>query len=480
MNVFYFSAEVEPFAKSGGMGDVMGALPKAVAAKGNNVYVVMPYYCDLIASKYKVEMSFLGYFYTDVNWRHQYVGVLQIKRDNVTYIFLDNEYYFQGPMYCFADNERFAYFCKASLDLVCWLNVKADVLHCNDWTTALIPVLKHAFYQSAQQLIGAKTVFTIHNLRYQGWQNVEETKNLTGLSDWYFTEDRLVKNGGTNLMKGAIVFSDAVTTVSHTYAREISRDEYSENLGDVINRYSGKICGILNGVDYETYNPATDELIYKTYTPATAASGKAENKIQLQQSLHLPQRGEAAMIGIVSRLVEQKGLDMVAQVVEELLQQDVQVVLLGTGEARYEEMFRSLAWRYPNKFSANVFFDNELAHKIYASCDFLLVPSVFEPCGLAQLIALKYGAVPIVRETGGLKDTVLSYNSQTGEGNGFSFTHCNAFDMLYTLRRALNYFYTKSDVYRLIQQRGMKQDFSWKESSQKYMSLYRDIVGGGR
>lgn len=479
MNVFYFSAEVEPFAKSGGLGDVLGALPKAVAAQKNDVYVVMPYYCDLIAAKYKVEMTYLGYFYTDVNWRHQYVGVLQLKRDNVTYLFLDNEYYFQGPMYCFADNERFAYFCKASLDLVCWLNVQADVLHCNDWTTALIPVLKHSFYQNSPQLEKAKTVFTIHNLRYQGWQNVEETKNLTGLSDWYFTDDRLVKHGGVNLMKGAIVFSDAVTTVSPTYAWEITQDAFSENIGDVINKYTHKICGILNGVDYQTYDPAHDELIFQTYNSTTAASGKAANKMKLQQSLRLSERGDVAMIGIVSRLVDQKGLDMVAQVVEDLLQQDVQIVLLGTGEERYESMFKSLAWRYPNKVSANIFFDNELAHRIYTSCDFVLVPSVFEPCGLSQLIALKYGAVPIVRETGGLKDTVLSYNSETGEGNGFSFTHCNADDMLYTIRRALNYFYTKNNLYRAIQQRGMKQDFSWKESSAKYVALYRSLTDKG-
>ena len=477
MNIFYFSAEVEPFAKSGGLGDVLGALPKAVAAHKNNVYVVMPFYCDLIAAKYKVEMEFLGYFYTDVNWRHQYVGVLQLKRDNVTYLFLDNEYYFQGPMYCFADNERFAYFCKASLDLVCWLNVQADILHCNDWSTGLIPILWHSFYQNSAQLAQAKTVFTIHNLRYQGWQNVEETKNLTGLADWYFTDDRLVKNGGVNLMKGAIVFSNAVTTVSPSYCREIHEDYYSENLGDVINKHTDKICGILNGVDYNTYNPGKDECIWQTYDHTTAAKAKANNKLQLQQSLRLPQRSDVAMIGIVSRLVEQKGLDMVVQVVEDLLQQDVQIVLLGTGDQRYESAFKSLAWRYPNKVSANILFDNQLAHQIYAACDFLLVPSVFEPCGLSQLIALRYGAVPIVRETGGLRDTVLSYNSQTGEGNGFSFTHCNAHDMLYTIRRALNYYYTKPDLYRKIQQRGMQQDFSWKESSARYIELYRSLTG---
>lgn len=475
MNIFYFSAEVEPFAKSGGMGDVLGALPKAVSNAQNNVYVVMPYYCDIIKSQYKVEMQFLGYFYTDVNWRHQYVGVLQLKRDNVTYLFLDNEYYFQGPMYCFADNERFAYFCKASLDLVCWLNVKADVLHCNDWSTGLIPVLKYAFYQNREQLCGAKTVYTIHNLRYQGWMGVEEAKSLTGLDDWYFCDDRLLQNGGVNIMKGAIVFADAVTTVSPTYSWEITLDYYSENLGNVINKYKDKIVGILNGVDYDTYNPQTDSLIFKNYTATTAVKAKAENKQKLQEKLHLPVREDVAMLGIVSRLVDQKGLELVAQIAEETLQQDIQLVILGTGEVNYEQMFTNLARRFPDKVSANIFFDNTLAHRIYAACDFVLVPSVFEPCGLTQLIALRYGAVPIVRETGGLKDTVLSYNEQTDEGNGFSFTNCNAHDFAFTVRRAVSFYYTKNAIYRKIQKRGMTQDYSWKQSCEKYIAVYKSL-----
>lgn len=475
MNIFYFSAEVEPFAKSGGLGDVMGALPKAVA-KNDKVYVVMPYYCDIIKSQYKVAMQFVGYFYTDVNWRHQYVGVLKLEKDGVTYFFLDNEYYFQGPMYCFADNERFAYFAKASLDLVCWLDVKADILHCNDWSTALIPILRHAFYQTRPQLACAKTVYTIHNLRYQGWMSVEQAKNLTGLSDWYFTWDRMLHNGGVNLMKAAIVFSDAVTTVSPTYAWEITQDAYSENLGDVIKQYEYKICGILNGVDYTTYNPETDKFIFANYNAKDVVEKKAANKQNLQQALYLPQSPNTPMLGIISRLVDQKGLDMVAQVAEELLQEDVQLVVLGTGESRYESMFGDLARKYRDKVSANIFFDNALAHKIYSACDFVLVPSVFEPCGLTQIIALKYGTVPIVRETGGLKDTVLSYNEQTGCGNGFSFTDCNAHDLAFTVRRALSFYNTQPQIYRMLQQRGMAQDFSWKESSQKYTELYQNLL----
>lgn len=477
MNIFYFSAEVEPFAKSGGLGDVLGALPKAVAKdKHNKVYVVMPYYCDVIKAQYKCQTEFLGYFYTDVNWRHQYVGVRSIVKDNVNYVFLENEYYFQGPMYCFADNERFAYFCKASLDLVCWLGVKADVLHCNDWSSGLIPVLKHAFYSGNPCLDTAKTVYTIHNLRYQGWMNVEECKDLTGLSDWYFAADRLMHKGGVNVMKGAIVFSDAVTTVSPSYAEEIATDAYGEGLNDVINAHRHKIVGILNGLDYDVNNPQKDKAIFANYTAETAAEGKLINKTELQKRLGLPERAQTALIGLVSRFVDQKGLELVLGILDDVLNRDVQLVVLGTGEKRYENAFNECARIHPDKVSANVFFDNALAHQIYAASDFVLVPSVFEPCGLTQLIALKYGAVPIVRETGGLKDTVTSYNEQTGYGNGFSFTHCNAHDFAYTVNRALNFYYTQIDVYRLLQQRGMGQDFSWKESSKKYVALYKSLL----
>ncbi|MCM1289422.1 MAG: glycogen synthase [Corallococcus sp.] len=478
MNIFYFSAEVEPFAKSGGLGDVLGALPKAVAKdKNNTVYVVMPYYCDVIKSQYKCQTEFLGYFYTDVNWRHQYVGVLSLVKDNVHYLFLDNEYYFQGPMYCFADNERFSYFCKACLDLVSWLGVEAHVLHCNDWSTGLIPVLRHAFYQNCLQLKNSKTVYTIHNLRYQGWMNVEECKDLTGLNDFYFAPDRLLHNGGVNLMKGAIVFSDAVTTVSPTYAAEICTDAYGEGLSGVVNAHRGKICGILNGIDYDVNDPVKDKLIFANYTVDNVDEGKAKNKAELQKRLGLPVRKNTAMLGLVSRFVDQKGLELVVDVLEEILSRDVQLVVLGTGEKRYENMFKDCAFRHKDKVSANVFFDNSLAHQIYAASDFVLVPSVFEPCGLTQLIALRYGAVPVVRETGGLKDTVTSYNEQTGEGNGFSFTHCNAHDFAFTVNRALNFYYEQSDVFAKIRMRGMRQDFSWTESSRKYSQLYKSLTG---
>lgn len=476
MNIFYFSAEVEPFAKSGGLGDVLGALPKAIA-KTDNVYVVMPYYTDIIKQQYKDQMEYLGYFYTDVSWRHQYVGVMQYKANNVTYLFLDNEFYFTGPMYCFADNERFAFFCKASLDLVCWLGIKADILHVNDWSTALIPVLRHAFYGYNKFLLDTRVVYTIHNLKYQGFMGKDVCQDFTGLPDWYFDESRMLHNGWVNLMKGAIVFSDAVTTVSDTYSHEIETPRFGEGLQDVIARYHYKVRGILNGVDYGLYNPLKDNLIAKKYGISKMIAGKRENKVALQQQLGLPVRENTAMLALISRFVDQKGLELVAESLGEILQRDVQLVVLGTGEKHYEAMFKSFAERYPDKVSANIYFDNVLAHKIYAAADFVLVPSVYEPCGLTQLIGLKYGAVPIVRETGGLKDTILSYNEITGEGNGFSFAETNAHDFAYTVNRALNFYYSRKTIFREIQRRGMRQDYSWKESAGKYLALYHSLVG---
>lgn len=476
MNIFYLSAEVAPFAKSGGLGDVLGALPKAVAKdKRHNVYVVMPYYKDVIPMQYKSQKEFVGFFYTDINWRHQYAGVYKLVMDNVTYFFIDNEYYFQGPMYCFADNERFAYFDKACLDLIVWLDIKADVIHCNDWSTGYVPVYKHAYFGGCPQVNKAKVVYTIHNLRYQGWLSVECMRDLTGLSDWYYTDDRLLHNGGVNLMKGAIVFSDAITTVSDTYAKEITTERYGEGLQDVIRQYSYKLTGILNGIDYDVFNPATDKNVALQYNRKTVRKGKAANKLALQQKLNLPQK-EVPVLGLVSRLVDQKGLDMVCDVAERLLQNDAQFVILGTGDKRYEDKFKAIAARHPDKMSANIFFDTALSSLVYAASDFVLVPSVFEPCGLTQLIGLKYGAVPVVRETGGLRDTVRSYNEHTCQGNGFSFAECNSGDFEYTVNRALDFYFKRNATYRAIQQTGMAQDFSWKESSAKYVELYAKLI----
>lgn len=478
MNIMYVSAEVAPFAKSGGLGDVLGALPKAVAQSGHKVSVVMPKYARIIPQRYQQQMTYLGYFYVDVSWRHQYCGVFSLSQDGVDYYFLDNEFYFGGDsLYCFADNERFTYFSKACLDLVGYLGEKVDVIHTNDWSTGILPVLFDAFYRWQEFYRNIKLVYTIHNLKYQGWLNVHEAQDLTGLPEQFFRPDRVLKNGTVNYMKSGIVFSDAVTTVSPTYAEEIKRDEYSEYLGDVINRYAYKTEGILNGIDYSVYNPSTDEDLPYKYDSSNVKQAKTDNKLALQKELGLPQKADVCMIGLVSRLVEQKGLDLVDYIMEKMLNCEVQFVVLGTGESRYEDMFRYYQSKYPLKMSANITFNNQLAHKIYAACDLLLVPSRFEPCGLSQMIALKYGTLPLVRETGGLKDTVTSYNEQTKEGNGFSFANYNGDDLWYTVGRALNFYYERRQEWDNIQQAGMRCDYSWKESSAKYVALYQRLCG---
>ena len=474
MRICYLSAEVEPFAKSGGLGDVMGALPKSVAKLGHEVAVVMPYYKDVIAQKFQSQMQYVGYYYSDIAWRHQYVGVFTLKVNGVDVYFLDNEFYFKGPMYCFADNERFAYFAKASLDLLGWLNFKADVVHCNDWSTGLVPVLYDAFYKHNDFYRDMKFVYTVHNLKYQGWASKGELQDLTGLDDWYFTDDRLMHDGSANMMKGALVFSHAITTVSPTYAHEITTPEYGCGLEGVINTHIGKLHGVLNGVDYKAYNPYYDKLIAKKYGKKSADEGKLANKLALQEQLGLPVREDVPMLALISRLVDQKGLDLVLDQIHYILQRDVQFVLLGTGD--YEEPFRRIGQEYPTKVSANLTFNNKLAHQIYAAADFVLVPSLFEPCGLTQIIGLKYGAVPIVRETGGLKDTVFSYNEKTKKGNGFSFTNYNAHDFGYTVHRALD-FYANKEVFAKIRKSGLACSYSWHRSSRRYLEIYEQVKG---
>lgn len=476
MKILYVSAEVEPFAKSGGLGDVLGALPKAIAGLGNDVSVVMPKYVKLIDEKYQCDMEYLGYIYVDVAWRHQYCGIFRLQVEGVSVYFLDSEFYFGGDMYCFADNERFAFFAKAALDLIKFLDTSFDIIHCNDWSSGLLPVLFDAFYRADPRYANTKLVYTIHNLRYQGWMSKEETQDLTGLDDFYFTQDRLMLGDSVNVMKGAIVFSDAVTTVSGTYAEEIKTPQFGEGLDGLVKQYACKTAGIVNGIDYNVYNPSKDKYIAVKYGKKTVAEGKLQNKLALQRQLSLPQDGETMVIGLISRLVDQKGLYLVDEVLSNLAGARMQFVMLGTGEARYEDMFRYYQSKYPDKISANIKFNNALAHQIYAACDLFLMPSDFEPCGLSQLIAIKYGALPLVRETGGLKDTIFSYNEQTGKGNGFSFTRSNADDFWFTICRALHIYYDRKPEWNQLVQNAMNCDYSWKNSSKKYLDLYNGLL----
>lgn len=465
------SSEAAPFAKSGGLGDVVGALPQALVKRGHDVRVVIPKY-GAIPERFVSEMKFLFYMYVPLGWRSKYCGVFSLEKNGVTYYFVDNEYYFgDKALYRWDDLERFAFFDKASLEILTRIDFCPEVIHCNDWQTGMVPVVLKAYYEKNEFYRGIKTVFTIHNLRYQGIYSIDAVKDLFSLDDTYFTNDKLEFHGCANLMKAGIVYSDLINTVSPTYSDEIKTQMGGERLDGLLCARENSLYGILNGIDYDEYNPKTDPYIFCNYGIEDCIEGKKKNKIALQTELGLPVDGEKAMIGLVSRLVDQKGLDIIAEAMGALTDMDIQLVVLGTGDERYENMFRHNAWCNSGKISANITFSNETAHKIYAACDLFLMPSLFEPCGLGQIIAMAYGAIPVVRETGGLKDTVRPYNEFTGEGNGFSFGPPTAHDMIYTIRRALSFFADKS-VWKALTKKAMSEDFSWEESAAEYEKLY--------
>lgn len=470
------SSEVAPFAKTGGLGDVLGALPQALAKLGHDVRVVLPKY-GCIQEQYCQEMEFRFFLYIPLGWRRKYCGVFELKKDGVTYYFIDNEYYF-GDIYLYKwnDLERFAFYDKACLEILKQLDFKPDIIHAHDWQAGMVPVLLNAYYVEDEFYRGIKTVFTIHNLRYQGIYSMDIVADFYSLPQEYFTEDKLEFHGCANLLKGGIVYADYVTTVSPSYAEEIKTPLGGERLDGLLSARSQSLYGIINGIDTAVYNAKTDPKIFANFDLRNLTSKKKENKIALQKKLGLPVDGEKAMIGIVSRLVDQKGFDIIAEAMGELVNLDIQLVVLGTGEAKYEEMFRQNAWYHPEKVSANITFSDDMAHKIYASADMLLMPSMFEPCGLSQMIAMAYGTIPIVRETGGLKDSVQPFNEFTGEGNGFSFAPYSAHDMLYTLRMALHFFADK-EVWVPLMKRAMKMDFSWSASAQKYDEMYQKLLG---
>ena len=470
------SSEVAPFAKTGGLGDVLGALPQALSKLGHDVRVVMPKY-GCIADKYLAEMEFCFYTYIPLGWRRKYCGVFKLEKEGVTYYFIDNEYYFGDPyLYKWNDLERFGFFDKACLEILPMLDFKPNVIHAHDWQAGMIPVLLNAYYVNNEFYQGIKTMFTIHNLRYQGIYSKDVVADFFSLDESFFTDDKLEFHGCANLLKGGIVYSDYVTTVSPTYAEEIKTPIGGEKLDGLLSARSNSLYGIINGIDYEVYNPKTDSHIFENYTFRSVLNRKKNNKMKLQEQLGLPVDGEKAMIGIISRLVDQKGFDLLQEAMGELMGMDIQLVVVGTGDARYEDMFRQTAWYNPAKVSANIMFSNDLAHKVYAACDFFLMPSMFEPCGLSQLISFAYGTIPIVRETGGLKDTVIPYNEFTGEGTGFSFYAYNAHDMVSTIRMALGHFANK-EVWNKLVVNAMKLDFSWKESALKYEELYNNLIG---
>ncbi len=476
INVLFASSEVFPFAKTGGLGDVAGSLPKAISKLGTDIRVVMPNYGS-IPQQYKNSMEFLGFIYVDLSWRHQYCGVLKLVYDEVTYYFLDNEYYFnRAELYGdFDQAEQFTFFSKAIIQMLQLIGFKPDIIHCNDWQTGVVSLLLKANYGHIPFYSKIKTVFTIHNLKYQGIFPKQVLTDLLGVDWQYFTPNGIEFHDNVNYMKAGLVYSDSISTVSPSYAQEIKTDFYGENLNDILIHRSNDLYGILNGIDYEKNNPENDKRLYSTYS-ADNISKRYENRHQLQQELGLPARPDVPIIGIISRLTAQKGFDLIEYVLEELLQMDIQLVLLGKGDDHYKYVFENAAYWHKDKVSANITFSDTLAQRIYAGCDMFLMPSLFEPCGLGQIFSFRYGCVPIVRETGGLNDTVLSYNEFTGEGNGFTFANYNAHDMLNTIKRAVYFYYNKKDVWNLLVQRGMKADFSWDKSAHAYLDMYQKTL----
>ena len=470
MKVLFATSEAYPFAMSGGLADVAGALPKALRKRLIGCRIILPLY-GTISEEMRQKMTFVCNITVPVAWRRQYCGVFEAHVDGVIYYFIDNQYYFKrDSLYgYFDDAERFAFFSRAVLEVLPYINFTPDIIHCNDWQTALVPVYLDAFYKKNEFYQDMKTVFTIHNIQYQGKYGYDLYEDVVGLP-----MERLgivQYENCINFMKGAIQCSDKITTVSPTYSREILDPYYSHGLDGILKEFTYKLCGIVNGIDVDVYNPESDPLIYKSFT-ADDMSGKAVNKAELQKEMGLPIRDDVPVIGIVTRLVKHKGIDLVKHVFEELLQADLQFVILGSGEWEFETFFYEMAQKYPQKVGLKLGFKPQLAHRIYAGADIFLMPSQSEPCGLAQMVALRYGTIPIVRETGGLNDTIK--DSDDGKGNGFTFANYNAHEMKDTVYRAIDGFKNR-EGWQILQKRAMLCDNSWKTSANAYIGLYKEI-----
>lgn len=475
MKVLFVASEAVPFIKSGGLADVAHALPKKLREMGVDVRVVIPKY-GAIPEKLLAGSKKVAQCTVPMNWRQQYCGVIEVVHDTIPYYLIDNEYYFnrEGLYGYFDDGERYAFFCRAVLEMLEPLDFIPDVIHLNDWHTGMVSVLFSDEYLYRPGFSRTKTLFTIHNLKYQGIFPAGILPDLLNLSMDYFNSGELEFYGNVSFMKAGVRFSNYITTVSPSYAMEIQNPFFGEHMDGVIRDRESTLSGIVNGIDMEIYNPKKDPHLLKPYDIATVWR-KKENKEELQRQLGLPARSDVPMLAMVTRLADMKGLDLIAHVLHEILQMDMQMVILGTGEHRYEQMFRDFQALYPEKLSAQIRFDNALSHMIYGASDFFLMPSLFEPCGLGQLIALRYGSIPIVRETGGLKDTVVPWDEFSGEGNGFSFANYNAHEMLNAIRYGFQC-YGDAGQWKTIQKNAMKSDNSWTHSAKLYKDLYERLA----
>lgn len=475
MQIVFASAECAPFVKTGGLGDVAGSLPAALVRAGAEVIVMVPKYAT-IKDEYKSQMEHFSDFYVSLGWRNEYCGLEKLEHDGVTYMFIDNERYFARdyPYGFFDDGERFAFFSKAITESLQHLpaGFECDILHCNDWQTALAPVFLREFYQGLPLYDRVKTVFSIHNVAFQGQFSDTVMEDILGVAHIPAAASQLRCDAcSINYMLGALRYADAITTVSPTYANEIQTPEFGEGLDGVLRERSYALQGILNGIDVAGFDPATDKRIAANYT-VEDRSGKAVCKAKLQEELGLEVRDDRPLMVMVTRLTRQKGLDLVMYALDRILSGGVQVAVLGTGDRDYEDGLRYFQDKYPGTMAARIEFDPELSQRMYAAADMFLMPSKFEPCGLSQIIAMRYGTLPIVRETGGLKDTVIPYNEFTGEGTGFSFSNFNGDEMGDAVFRAARLFWDNREAWNQLVTQAMSQDFSWTRSADKYLDLY--------
>lgn len=475
MKVLFAVSECVPFIKSGGLADVAGSLPKELKKLGTDVRVILPKY-GLIPEKFRSEMKKVKEYNVQLGWRSQYCGIETLEYDGVTFYFVDNEYYFKrDSLYGhYDDGERFAFFNRAVLEFIAEIEFYPDVIHCHDWHTGMIPFLLRTEYYKRPGYGLIRSVFTIHNLQFQGVFPPVVLGDLLQVDSQYFNEEQLEFFGNTNFMKAALIAADHITTVSPTYKDEIQTDFYGEKLDGILRKRHEDLSGILNGIDHDLYDPEKYAGLAANFGVSTLER-RVENKLQVQREFGLPENEDIPVVAMITRLTKQKGLDLVRGVFHEIMATGLQLVVLGTGDPEFEQFFRDMSAQYPEQCGVYIGFDENLAHQVYAGSDLFLMPSKFEPCGLSQMIAMRYGSIPVVRETGGLNDTVQPYNEFNGEGNGFSFANFNAHDMLFTIQRALS-FYHKRENWLKLAKNAMETDYSWAQSAKQYNELYTDLI----
>ena len=477
MKILYAASEAVPFCKTGGLADVAGSLPAALAAQGAEVAVVLPLY-QKVKEKFGDQLYFECYDYVDLAWRHSYCGLFSMEQDGVTWYFLDNEQYFRRPeLYGYMDDgERFGFFSRAVVRMLPHLKFWPEVIHCNDWQTALVPIYLKDDGVREERFRSIRTVLSIHNIEYQGRYGRQTLGDLFGLDHGWADDGTILMDGDVNLLKGAILCADAVNAVSPTYANELKMPYFAHRLDGIMRRCGYKLSGVLNGIDVKRYDPATDPHIAVNYSAADMA-GKQADKAELQKLMGLRQEPYVPIVGIVSRLVSHKGLDLVCEVLHDMMELPLQMVILGKGDRKYEEFFQWAAQQYPGRMAVRLDYNEELSMAIYAGADLFLMPSKSEPCGLSQMIAMRYGTVPIVRETGGLKDTVSPYEAWRDAGNGFTFANYAGSDMLYVIREAVYLYKDYPDAFARLRARAMACDFSWARSAGEYLHIYSAVTG---